>query len=1131
MENAPPDSPRALLSRPLAGFGARLLLGLVLAVRFFPGPAAAAQEPSPSPWLEARKVIGRELVKGRFYDVLVVPFQVQGPAVDRPARSLMTRYLVEAIKRWTALRLPSPTLVARALGEDARVFDEKEVYRLAEDLKVGRLIRCYVSHDGDEWMNVTFLMQRGANGVFNPEWPTDREEWRGIAFSDEQPPEESFRALLGGIIPKLGLGAVAKPEEVPVGETEPPPVPDLKTLAEPGAGRPLDDARRLQFLGALHPREATVKEHLFERSLAALSTVSPRSPGHRLLAARALLNLHRRPAAVATLGEARGAEEKAFAAYLEGDLPEMEKQVRDIAPPLPRLMAELELNDLRWLYDKHLPRQEAYEGLAGEHPAWELLIYSRLQSVNQWAVPVNLVFKKDMDRVFPLPGFTADSLFSGQVGLGQPGLDSEEVEFSVREHCRRVMSARGAELAAADDSARPVERDVLELYESWGLANLLKKAELKIRVQSLPEAGLKLIDLYDTVYRGLPDLAYWRWQALSRRSREKSGEIKDSLVKSARENAADAFHWSLGQTAVADDSWDYLDDTGKDMKPYEAYNRDYPRRWYWNYASPGDRREINKKGLTGRNVTAILADKTNYRNTEISLLYCLTNFSYLSRYHNYLSEKKGDDAAGRFLDANRRRFTGNPQRITFLAGLREKQGDTLGARAVYEEAMSLTPEIWQSYWDYGWLLIKEGEFKKASETYRKYPLFLEASGADKVALSNYAFNAGSHLWWRGEVDEAVPLFLIAADSRTGSGAEMASAAFLAMIEGDYQRAAAFSLQHAKRYNTDYAFDYYMQILHLSGYGQMAWSLFDTIIGKVSGDAIWHSVMVGLRFEGQTDEVLTEWLDRETVRSAVKEKIGHRMLNLYLTDRPPNAELPRLIREAVTKAPRSENASGTNWPPDWALLPADLAESYGLIRRGMFAQAYKVLEGKLPLLRKDDNCLNVALPYLAWSAAKCGKLPEAAKVIDGQKKDNPFSFHLARALVLGAEGRVAESVVSLKAAFHQVPSTGSRSIFPWYQLVETAEWLYEDTKNPAYRELVLDLARRHQRTQPMYAWPYAVEAKYAEEGFDRRRALAFALHLDRRSERIAGFSEAEKAAAADWFKANNPFEEKPKPKGI
>ena len=96
------------------------------------------------------------------------------------------------------------------------------------------------------------------------------------------------------------------------------------------------------------------------------------------------------------------------------------------------------------------------------------------------------------------------------------------------------------------------------------------------------------------------------------------------------------------------------------------------------------------------------------------------------------------------------------------------------------------------------------------------------------------------------------------------------------------------------------------------------------------------------------------------------------------------------------------------------------------------------------------------------------------------------------------------------------------MFSWYQIVEACEWLYEDSGHSGYRQLALQWAKDYQVIQPMFAWAYGVEAKYSDDANARRKALAFALHLDAGSERIQEISDEEKAKAKEWFKANNPF---------
>lgn len=87
-----------------------------------------------SEWIEKEKALHREILLQGKYDLLLVPFQIRGSGLDGTARSLMTRYLDARLREGTKLRIPSPSLVARALGGYRRAFDQAEVYALANDL-------------------------------------------------------------------------------------------------------------------------------------------------------------------------------------------------------------------------------------------------------------------------------------------------------------------------------------------------------------------------------------------------------------------------------------------------------------------------------------------------------------------------------------------------------------------------------------------------------------------------------------------------------------------------------------------------------------------------------------------------------------------------------------------------------------------------------------------------------------------------------------------------------------------------------------------------------------------------------------------------------------------------------------
>lgn len=1115
-----------------------ILVGMLLSILIAAGVAGAEVAGIPrSDWLESRKALHEPLLRSAPYDLLLVPFQVRGNAVDRPARSLMTRYLDDRIRRTTDLRIPGATLVSRALGETAREFDEKEVFRIADAMRVRYLLRGYVGHDQDLNMVVEILVQeRRPDGTLSPPESSWKRAWRGVPFTDERPPEEGFRALLDNVTAALPLPAARKTKIVPIDNAGSGPVPpSLAALVAPGAATPLESAWRLQFLGLVAPRRIESGEPFFERSLVALEQVPPDAPGRALLRSRALFYLHRRPAAVAALPKPSTPEEKAFAAFLDADLPETTKRTEEIRSPLPRLFSWIEENDLRWEYDTHLPRQGKYEEVAGEFPEWKTLLTIRFRDRDEWDAPPNLLVKERMDKDFPVPGYTAETLATGRVMMRDSPFEGEEVELSVNSHFRKVMETRGKELAAADDSASPVERDALDLYASLGESNLAKLVLLRSEIQALPGEGLKVLDRIDGVYRGHPLLTWYRVYASGKEAERRQKDSRMSLLRTAREKAAQAFMWSGGQTDVARSSLDWLGKNGGDTSRLSAYDRDFPKRFDWNYSRSEDRKTFRRESLSAKNASAV-ADIhiPAERNADLGLLYTHTGIGHFTWYYDRFLGKKDPGTAGAFLAANDRRFAGSPSRVSFLARICREKGDVAGMVDVYEEAIRNIPEVWSTYEEYGDHLVGRGEIDNAATMMRKFPLFTDrkAAGRNDVAISNYAFGAGEKFWLLGEAEKAIPFFRIAADLETGSGAGMASAARIALSEEDYQRAAYHFLEGAKRYVTPGFIRSYISLLHAMGLGKQAWPVFDAVVEKVNTDIVWTAPIVGFRVDGAGDEEIANWFARDQTRKAAGPANGKYILPVFLVDRPPDPALAGKIREAERAgiaAARNENP-GTAIPSTGD--PSDMYEFYVHVRMKNWGGAVSKLQAWFPLFGKPGkHDVYAVLPYFAWLTAKSGAgRGSFDRFLDQKEPLDPFRYRLARAFLSGAEGRHAEAVEFLKTAYWRLPKA-TTLIDPWYQLVEACEWLFADSRRPDYRDLAVGWARKHQRIRPMDGWAYAVEAKHAENPADRLRALALTLYLDRRSERIQDVPEEEKKKAQEWLEKNNPFKiRKPKQMG-
>ena len=211
-----------------------------------------------------------------------------------------------------------------------------------------------------------------------------------------------------------------------------------------------------------------------------------------------------------------------------------------------------------------------------------------------------------------------------------------------------------------------------------------------------------------------------------------------------------------------------------------------------------------------------------------------------------------------------------------------------------------------------------------------------------------------------------------------------------------------------------------------------------------------------------------------------------------------------------------------------------ARGYNALKRDEYEVAYRTLM-RLEEFYSAYHPLpnNYAFPYLVRAALKSGH-PEVVEAgfergrelkFENSHEDSAFYVHLAKAFGSAENGDHDGAVKNLEWAFGVRPNTGFRPIMTLFQMVEAALWLYEDFKDPRYLSLALEWSRNHQVVAPMYAWPYAVEAKFSDDPEKRRRALGIALYLDRDSWLLSEIPDSEKEEAGLWFAASKPFSDR------
>jgi tetratricopeptide (TPR) repeat protein len=813
---------------------------------------------------------------------------------------------------------------------------------------------------------------------------------------------------------------------------------------------------------------------------------------------------------------------------LNGNLPEVERYAARIKPGVRTIIAKLELNEIASAYGARTQKKSLADArklkLAGK--VWPFLAARAFTDWDIWSQHENVSLKGLLDREFPIPGFTAKGIVRRAALLGEMNKVQTSLDLSILEHVRKFSEGQGASWCCAPLTARLTASDYLDFLESTGTDNLVRRAHLMVSVQGLPQDALDFLARIDSVYKDHPQLNVERSRAEWDLTAQADGARKDGLVKASREHAFNALYWEQGQTRTAAEAV-----SGNFGNLYIA---DHPFRSFYPGWVGGDDFEARIA-----NAKAALRNSTFDFGPVMGLRGLLGGLGKdWSQFEEILKSIEG-------------RFAGNPQRVLLLAKESARKSDIAATQRLYSEDIKSQPQHWQSYMDLGRILFEDGETDKAAKIFMSYPGFAKQSGENVVDLSNSAYEAGSLFYWSGNIRQAMPLYRIAANLQTGSGASMSSEIRINLANGDYSAALTGSLERARRYNSPFGYRDYLGMLHAMGHSQEAWDAFNVLIGQMRSAELWETPLVGHRMAGASESEIAEWTTREPARKS--GYAGIYLLRAGVTDRAPTQGLAaavaaverpvwkiqfgRVVRPSADLSnyevlKRSTDSSRSWLPPgdfdraEKTRVTSDLvyfAEAYRSIRTGDFVHANELLEEAVALYDMGHQDLRYLLPYYAFAAAKSGKSATVSARLEAfDTAYQRFDYHLARAAVAGLAGKTAESLKSLKVALHRRPFTESRPVYTEYQFAEMCEWLYEATRNVKYRDVVVKWAKSVQTFSPWFAWPYAMEAKYSTNSSERARAIAMAYYLDKKSERLAKVSKTEVSAAVKGLTGRNLF---------
>ena len=1106
-----------------------------------------------SRWEESQKTTFQDILAKGSYDLMVLPFQVFGPALDRPTRSLMTADLTYTIAKETSLKLPDPYLLARALGEGELRYSYEEINNLASRIGVKEVVWTYVSYTPDHQM--VLVIEKLKPGQY-PVATQNNELGNRVrfqkSFTDEIPPIEIFHKFVPELISKLGIEAGAKDQ----GDAEA-PAKNIFVPANPMdmfLGGPDDHVRNayyFQFLAYLAPEYSErARERLIEKSLLEIYQIAETNPRYKALKARAYMQLGLRPAAISLLGKPGDKEEEALLAALNGNLTDLRNLMPAIPSGMGLILAEFDQNRIASNYNLQNSQEsiKAANSLQLAGDIWPFLAKRAMTDWDIWAQFDNSSYKLLLDREFPIPGYSLKSMITGAKALGESSKIRSIVDLSVYEHINMLRKKTPDIWCCKTLSLKPGAADYLDLIEAIATDNLMHRAYYLFGVQGNPERALEFLDTIAPVYEGYPQYALYRAKTKKDLANDKQGAEAEGLLRSGYLDVNNALFWAKGQTRVAAKAFlMILRFNRHDYGRYSnnPYGSDYPYRSFYPDWDSGGRPIVTVKHLSDA-----LKNSTNDFWPVIALEQQLSMSGRPQRFQEIVDLIQG-------------RFNGNPQYFSFMAEHWERLGQREKAKNNYRKGIEAIPGVWNNYSHLGAMLFSDGQIEDAFNLYMSWPRFRANSNTNPVEISNSAYEAGSYFYWSGLFKEGAALYKIAADLNTGSYASMASKTRLHILNGEYDLAKEESLLRARRYNSSYAYRDYLGMLFATGKDMEAWGAFDMLINRQPGPHVWESALVGHHRESASESDIVKWVQKY---KDMKSEEGRSYAAIYLLrsgvmDRVPSEELAKQIEQIDSPIwqPPSQWESvfryssdrvkryivGRRTLPEGLVMPIGMspmkerllpvkshlayyAEAYRALHADQYDIAADRLKKAVEIYNMGDPEFSYLLPYYAYASARIKQVSDVEAVLKMFPPElQKFDYHLAKAVLAGIAGDYSASNKHLDLALYRRPHTEFRALFTEYQYAELCELLYKATGNIEYKKRLLDWSKKAKRIFPWNSWPYEMIAKYSDDPVEKGKAIAVGFYLDKNSERLRSIPKSEIQASVKSYGYLNPFLQKTK----
>ena len=1091
-----------------------------------------------SKWQNMKSNNYKILLKHGQYDVLVVPFETasSGETADRIGRALLTQIFAQEYINKTGYRVPDLGVVKTVLGEGRRKYNKDSIFKLAGELGVNKIITGEMEIAGENGIILNV-------NIYDNDAPPDKKETPVITKTIKDPGSIKNNFSYANIYPLLAefahdLSGKKKDGTNPVGDNE----ANVTKLDIPANKEEifnnkdyLQAAYYLQFMGLLSPASVPLyQERLFIKSLVLTNKLNKTSDEYKLLMARALFYLNRRPAALEALGEPATPEGKAFLSFLNGNVFEIKEQINRIDSPLKKLMAQIELMDLMRSYAMTDELKKVAEDIRIPNGSWLYYLGIKYGEKDMWAHPDNTGLKKLLDIEFPFDDIKLETLVKTKLIKGEMYDGLQDSATWALKHLNRVITDDQNNAVAY--SLLPTRLDYLYMCLSAFEHNLIKEIQFRLYTQGSTDDAEGFIDELNHFMPDHPEITALQSIIYNTLAQTASETEKDTLIVNAYDAAVKAMIWIGGQTSRSYDALmviQSIPDNGNYgvIKKYKVmpsptpsitkaypgvfneyyfinaflnfYSQDRPARYYWGL-------EHDNKGYLRFYSIDYSNDNPEFLIKDLSELQ-----AGFSNSHGSQNNKETPDT---YLKKYSNRFLGNPYRDSYLADYYEKRGDKEKIFEIYRDAVNAGSTKWIYHYKLAYEYIERGQKQEAIETLRKFQF--SKNGSDNVLNSNNAAQIGKLLDYAELYDEARKYYEISVATGSGSEDYIYAEKRLAEMDNNYQDAAGYSLQMAKRYNDEQGYIDYLIYLHLFGQNDAAWNLFNELVVTFQDKrALLDSAMIGNKIQKKDFNETKEWLIKlRNTNTLAPYEIANYAKNYYLIDREPVNNVTGIISEILNTQDNEV---------DQMMFYTNI---YNNLTLGNYEETYNLFINNK--YQDTSWCHNQTIyPYVVWSAIKVGKLDKILPKIDKTALNDKnlcaenlqsFEMHLVDALLFYNKQMHDEAIDSLKQANASILSEPIWFIDNSYRLAEFLEWIYADTKNEKYKELLLDVVRKQEGPRSLTSWAYAFEAKYTDDPERRLQALAYALYLDPLSKRISEFSEVEKRKAEKWWKKNNKY---------